>query len=75
MRRPSKTKPKQIFWEDHSTEPRKWRAKGDRAIHITVANEYLINGAMYKYFGKYNLNTREVICSQTNMRGSKTYFK
>jgi hypothetical protein len=70
-----KTNPKQMFREDLLTQLRKWRAQGDRAILMMDANEDVIDGAMCKQLGKDALKMREVVYSQTNRRGPKTYFK
>ena len=64
-----------MFQDDLLTQLRKWRAKGDRAILMMVAKKDVIGGEICKQFGKDNLNMREVVRSQPNMRGPKTYFK
>ena len=64
-----------MFREDLLTQPRKLSAKGDREIAMMDANENVNNEAMCKQFEKNGLNIREVIYSQTNVRGPKTDFK
>ena len=64
-----------MFLEDLLTQLRTRRAQGDSAILMTDANDGVIDSAMCKQLGKDAFKRREVVYSQTNMRGPTTYFK
>ena len=64
-----------MFPEDLLTQLRKLGYKGDRAIIMIDVKEDVIDRVTCKHFRNNDLNMGEVSYSQTNVRGSKTYFK
>ena len=62
-----------MFREDLLTQLR--RAQVDRKILVMDANEDVIDGEMCKHLRTGELNMKEVVYSQTHMRGPTTYGK
>ena len=64
-----------MFREDLLAQLRKQTVGGNREILMMDANKDVIDGARCKQLRKSDLNTKEVVFSQTRTMGPKTYFK